>query len=141
MAKEIKSIKIIAPAGPGGGYDQLARATQEILTGEKIAASVQVVNVPGAGGTIGLAQFINSKERDPSLMVAGLGLVGATFINKSPVSLNRPRRLRGCKASISRSSSAATRRSRTVGDLIAKFKEIPARSAGADSLSVLPTTC
>ena len=28
---EIKGLEIIAPAGPGGGYDQLARATQEVL--------------------------------------------------------------------------------------------------------------
>ena len=60
------------------------------MTGEKLATSVQVpLNVPGAGGTVGLAQFVNSKERDPALMVAGLGLVGATFINKSPVSLEQ----------------------------------------------------
>ena len=31
---EIKGLEIIAPAGPGGGYDQLARATQEMLEKE-----------------------------------------------------------------------------------------------------------
>ena len=30
-SQEIKSLKIIAPAGPGGGYDQLARALQDVL--------------------------------------------------------------------------------------------------------------
>src|SRR5690606_24746264 len=46
--------KIMAPAAPGGGWDQTARAMQSALQDEKISSSVQVVNVPGAGGTIGL---------------------------------------------------------------------------------------
>ena len=34
-AQELKSLKIVAPAGPGGGYDQLARAVQDVLMKEK----------------------------------------------------------------------------------------------------------
>ncbi len=124
-AQQIKSMKIIAPAGPGGGYDQLARAIQEILTGEKLATSVQVQNVPGAGGTVGLAQFVNSKERDPSLMVAGLGLVGATFINKSPVSLEQTTPLARLQGEYQPLFVAADSPIKTVGDLISKFKENP----------------
>jgi putative tricarboxylic transport membrane protein len=124
-AQSIKSLKIIAPAGPGGGYDQLARATQEILTGEKIATSVQVVNVPGAGGTVGLAQFINSKERDPSLMVAGLGLVGAPVINKSPVTLAQTTPLARLQGEYQPLFVAAGSPIKSLGDLISKFKQDP----------------
>jgi putative tricarboxylic transport membrane protein len=124
-AQEIKGLKIVAPAGPGGGYDQLARATQEILTGEKLAASVQVVNVPGAGGTIGLVQFINSRERDPSLLVAGLGLVGAPFINKSPVTLTQATPLARLQGEYQPLFVAAGSPIKSVGDLLAKFKEDP----------------
>ena len=88
-AQQLKSLKITAPAGPGGGYDQLARTLQEVLMAEKLVASVQVINVPGAGGTVGLAGFANSKERDPALLVAGLGMIGAININKSPVTLDQ----------------------------------------------------
>jgi len=122
---QIKSMKIIAPAGPGGGYDQLARAIQEILTGEKLAASIQVQNVPGAGGTVGLAQFVNSKERDPSLMVAGLGLVGATFLNKSPVSLEQTTPLARLQGEYQPLFVAADSPIKTVDDLMGKFKENP----------------
>jgi putative tricarboxylic transport membrane protein len=124
-AQDIKGLKIIAPAGPGGGYDQLARAAQEILTGEKLATSVQVVNVPGAGGTIGLAQFINSKERDPSLLVAGLGLVGAPFINKSPVTLAQTTPLARLQGEYQPLFVAADSPIKSVGDLIGKFKQDP----------------
>lgn len=83
-------LKIMAPAGPGGGWDQTARAMQQALTAAKLARSVQVFNVPGAGGSIGLAQLINSGKGDPhQLMVNGFVMVGALLTNKSAVSLDQ----------------------------------------------------
>ena len=79
---------IIAPAGPGGGWDQTARSIQTVLQDEKISGSVQVVNVPGAGGTIGLAQFTSQNAGNPNaLIVGGYVMVGAILTNKSPVTL------------------------------------------------------
>jgi putative tricarboxylic transport membrane protein len=124
-AQELKSLKIIAPAGPGGGYDQLARAVQEVLMSEKIATSIQVQNVPGAGGTIGLAQFINAKDRDPSLMVAGFGLVGAPVINKSPVTLEQTTPLARLQGEYQPLFVAAESPIKTVTDLVNKFKQDP----------------
>jgi putative tricarboxylic transport membrane protein len=124
-AQQLKSLKIIAPAGPGGGYDQLARAVQDVLMSEKIATSVQVQNVPGAGGTIGLAQFINSKDRDPSLMVAGFGLVGAPIINKSPVTLEQTTPLARLQGEYQPLFVAANSPIKTVVDLVNKFKQDP----------------
>jgi putative tricarboxylic transport membrane protein len=80
---------IMAPAAPGGGWDQTARAMQEALTGAGISGNVQVVNVPGAGGTIGLAQFAQEASGDPSrLIVGGYVMVGAILTNNSPVTLD-----------------------------------------------------
>jgi putative tricarboxylic transport membrane protein len=85
-----QELKIIAPAGPGGGWDAAARSIQQVLTQAGIAKSVQVTNVPGAGGTIGLAQFVNQAKGDPSqLMVNGITMVGAILTNKSPVNLDQ----------------------------------------------------
>ena len=82
--------KIMAPASPGGGWDQTARSMQSALQDEKIAGSVQVSNVPGAGGTIGLAQFVNQAKGDPSqLIVGGYVMVGAILTNNSPVTLDQ----------------------------------------------------
>src|SRR3712207_5165805 len=124
-SQEIKSLKIIAPAGPGGGYDQLARAVQEVLMSEKLVTSVQVQNVPGAGGTIGLAQVINSKERDPSLMVAGFGLVGAPVINKSPVSLEQTIPVARLQGEYQPLFVAAESPIKSVTDLVNRFKQDP----------------
>ena len=57
---------IMAPAAPGGGWDQTARSMQTVLQDEGISGNVQVTNVPGAGGTIGLAQFVNQAKGDPT---------------------------------------------------------------------------
>jgi len=82
-------LKIIAPAAPGGGWDQTARAMQQTMTSLGIAKSIQVTNVPGAGGTIGLAQFVAAKGDGSQLMVNGFVMVGAILTNKSPVSLDQ----------------------------------------------------
>ena len=82
-------LKIVAPAAPGGGWDQTARAMQAAMTASGIAKSIQVTNVPGAGGTIGLAQFVGAKGDGAQLMVNGFVMVGAILTNKAPVTLDQ----------------------------------------------------
>lgn len=124
-AQQLKSLKITAPANPGGGYDQLARAVQEALTAEKIATGVQVTNVIGGGGTVGLAQFVNSKDRDPALLVAGLGMVGAIIVNKAPVNLDQVTPLARLQGEYQPLFVSAGSPIKTLQDLLAKFKENP----------------
>lgn len=88
-AEDLGRVEIIAPAGPGGGYDQLARAVQATMEPAGLASDVQVINVPGGGGTIGLAQFANAQTDGVRMIVAGLGLVGAIQINKSEVGFDQ----------------------------------------------------
>ena len=81
-------LTIVAPAAPGGGWDQLARTVRRELLAQQIASVVQVENVPGAGGTIGLAQFINTRRGDGTvLLVNGLVMLGAILWNDSPVAI------------------------------------------------------
>jgi putative tricarboxylic transport membrane protein len=122
---EIKGLEIIAPAGPGGGYDQLARATQEMLQKGDLASGVQVQNIPGAGGTIGLAQFVTKGSRNPNLLVVGLGLIGATLTNKSPVTLEQVAPMARLTGEYQPLVVAADSPIKTLNDLIAKFKADP----------------
>ncbi len=79
---------ITAPAAPGGGWDQTARAMQRVLAAIEPGVSVQVDNVPGAAGTIGLSRFIQSERGNPgALLVTGLVMVSGVILNGSPVSL------------------------------------------------------
>lgn len=85
-----QDLKVMAPAAPGGGWDTTARELQKSFTTSGAAKSVAVSNVPGAGGTIGLAQFVNGAKGDGNaMMVGGLVMVGAILTNKSAVNLSQ----------------------------------------------------
>ena len=63
---------------------------QQALVAARIARSVQVTNVAGAGGSVGIAQFVNGAKGDGNqLMVNGFVMVGALAMNKSPVTLDQ----------------------------------------------------
>ena len=81
-------LQIMAPADPGGGWDSTARAMQPVLE-EVGGVSAEVYNVGGAGGTIGLAQFVEDEAGDPhQLMVMGLVMVGGILTNDSEFTLD-----------------------------------------------------
>lgn len=87
-AEPLARLEITAPAAPGGGWDSTARKASEVLQSEGLAKNVQVVNVPGAGGTVGLAQFAGAKGQGGKLMTMGLVMVGAVATNKSAATLD-----------------------------------------------------
>jgi putative tricarboxylic transport membrane protein len=117
---------IMAPASPGGGWDQTARTMQATLQDEGISGNVQVTNVPGAGGTIGLAQFVNQANGDPSqLIVGGYVMVGAILTNNSPVNLGMVTpiaRLTGESVAIVAPANSPIQ---SVDDLVAALKAEP----------------
>jgi putative tricarboxylic transport membrane protein len=84
-----KGIQIMAPAAPGGGWDTTAREIQAALQSGVTDQNVEVFNVEGAGGTIGLAQLAADDKGDPyTLMVMGLVMIGAIQTNQAQVSLD-----------------------------------------------------
>jgi putative tricarboxylic transport membrane protein len=117
-------LSIMAPAAPGGGWDQTARSMQAALQEAGIVSNVQVTNVPGAGGAIGLAQFVNQAKGNPNqLIVAGYVMVGALIANNSPVSLDDVTpiaRLTGEYEAIVVPKDSPIK---TMADLVAKLKE------------------
>jgi putative tricarboxylic transport membrane protein len=87
---QLESLRIMAPASPGGGWDQTSRALQTVLQDGGLAKNVEVFNVPGAGGTVGLAQLVSSDDgKGDILMTMGLVMVGSILTNASPVNLEQ----------------------------------------------------
>jgi putative tricarboxylic transport membrane protein len=84
---KLTRLRIMAPADPGGGWDSTSREAQKALEGSRTVRQVEVFNVPGAGGTIGLAQLANNSKDDQLLMTMGLVMVGAVVTNKSKATL------------------------------------------------------
>ena len=81
-------LRLIAPAAPGGGWDQTARVMQQVLQQTGIARVAPVENIPGAAGTIGLARFIGAERGNgDAILVSGLIMLGGIVTNGSPVTL------------------------------------------------------
>jgi len=89
-AQTIPQLQLFVPAAPGGGWDQTARVMELVLKNEKLIGGAQITNVPGAGGAVGLPQFVNQwKGRQNALMVGGLVMIGALLANKSPIKITQ----------------------------------------------------
>jgi putative tricarboxylic transport membrane protein len=84
------SLKMMIPANPGGGWDTTGRALGKALIDSGAAATVAFENKGGAGGTIGLAQFVNASKGDPNaLIMVGAVMVGGIITTRSPVSMTQ----------------------------------------------------
>lgn len=117
---------IMAPANPGGGWDSTARSMQEVMQAEGIAASVEVINVPGAGGTVGLAQFAADSAGDPTkLIVGGYVMVGAILTNASPVTLKDVTPIARLTGDTQAIVVPAASDIQTLADLVAKLQADP----------------
>lgn len=86
-AKFDDRVTLIAGAAPGSGFDQTARAMQETIQKEKLARGAEVQNVPGASGTIALAQMPGKKGQANQLMATGLATISGVVTNKSKVGM------------------------------------------------------
>lgn len=72
------SMTIVAPAAAGGGWDGVAREMQQAMKANGLVNNVQVVNMPGAGGTIALGNLSMLEGEANNMMVGGTGLMAAT---------------------------------------------------------------
>jgi len=87
-AAPANGLQYMVPNAPGGGYDTTARAAAQVMEKEGITGTVQVFNLPGAGGTVGLQRVVNEKGNGKLAMQMGLGVVGAAYTQKSKASLS-----------------------------------------------------
>ncbi|HEV7323794.1 MAG TPA: tripartite tricarboxylate transporter substrate-binding protein [Bosea sp. (in: a-proteobacteria)] len=121
-----QSLDITVPSNPGGGFDQTARALQGVFEKDKLANRIQIINTPGGGGTIGLAQFATTKaKRAGSIMVGGLAIVSAVPINKAPVTLDQVKPLARLTGEYLVLAVPKNSPLKNVEELIAKFKADP----------------
>ncbi len=116
----------MAPAGPGGGWDTTAREMQNALQTEGIVPNVEVFNVEGAGGTIGLAELVNQHAGDDHmLMMMGLVMIGGIELNESPVNLTQVTPIARLTTEYEVVVVPADSPYQTIGDLMDAFKADP----------------
>jgi putative tricarboxylic transport membrane protein len=76
----IKAIKVIVPFGPGGGSDTFVRIVQAgIRSGGLLPQPLTVINVPGAGGTIGSRRVKNSFGDGYTILNLHDGILSAKY--------------------------------------------------------------
>lgn len=120
------SIKMMIPANPGGGWDQTGRNLAAAMQSEKLVSSVQFDNKGGAGGTIGLAQFVNSAKGDPNaIMIGGMVMVGAIYLDNSPVNLSMVTPIARLTGEYEVIVVPANSPHKTMADLVKAFKANP----------------
>jgi putative tricarboxylic transport membrane protein len=83
----LTGLRVMVPNAAGSGYDVTARTSVTAMESASIASKVDVFNIPGAGGTVGLAQLVHEKGNGDLAMMMGLGVVGSVYTNDSNVTL------------------------------------------------------
>ncbi len=82
-------LQLLVPNSPGGGYDTTGRSAVRVMEEVGAAEGVEVTNLSGAGGTVGLARCVSESGNPQYLMSMGLGVVGASYTNDVDVTLEQ----------------------------------------------------
>lgn len=122
-----ETLQIMAPASPGGGWDTTARELQRNLQEAGLVKTVEAFNVPGAGGTIGLAELASTHAGDGHmLMVMGLVMIGGIGLNDAVVGLDQTTPIARLTGEWEVIVVPAESELETMEDLANMFKEDPA---------------
>src|SRR6188508_253375 len=123
---QLDQLRLIAPAAPGGGWDQTARVMQQVLQRSGSVTTPFVENVPGAAGTIGLARFVGAERGNGDvLLVSGLIMLGGIVTYDSPVTLADAVPIARLTGEYEALAVPASSPFRTLEDLLAAFRERP----------------
>ncbi|MDB5590253.1 tripartite tricarboxylate transporter substrate binding protein [Enterovirga sp.] len=125
-----QDLSIVAPSPPGSSWDQLAQALKSGLSDERGERQVRVVNLPGSGGTVGLAQFALEGD-DDALLVTGLTMLNAIFLHRVPSGLAEMTPIARLVADHFVLAVPAASPVRSVDDLRAAMAEDPGKVAWA----------
>ncbi len=84
--KPTRTIELIAPANPGGGWDMLCRTIQKALTDEKLVEkNIIVVNKPGGGGATGWNYLKGKKGQGEYLAATSTLIMLNNLLGKSEI--------------------------------------------------------
>ena len=84
----MQRLTLVVPAAAGGGWDLTAKAMKTALEREGLVGQVSIMRYPGAGGLIGLSQFVSRhRGQDDVLLIGGLVMLGAAVRDEAAVTL------------------------------------------------------
>lgn len=122
----MQRLTLIVPAAAGGGWDLTAKAMQITLERQGLVRHVSVVLYPGAGGLIGLSQFVSRyRGRDDVLLVGGLVMLGAAIRDEAAVTIRDVTPIARLTSEWELLATPAASPFRTVEDVRAKLRRDP----------------
>lgn len=122
-------LHITVPAAPGGGWDTVAREIQAVVDQHELANTTEVLNIPGAGGTIGLARVVNQRARGDTLMMTGTVMMGSIKATGSALTLRDVTPIARLADDYEVVAVPADSPFRTLHDLLAAWRQDPASVA------------
>ena len=126
QAQSLGNLKMMIPANPGGGWDQTGRALATAMQAAGVISGAQFENKGGAGGTLGLSQFLNNAKGDGSaLMMGGMVMVGGIILSKSSVDLTMVTPIARLTSEYVVIVVPASSPHKNLGDLMKTFKSNP----------------
>jgi putative tricarboxylic transport membrane protein len=139
---QIDTLKMMIGANPGGGFDQTGRSIAAAMQAAGSVRSATFENKGGAGGTIGLAQFVNTEKGNPNaLIVTGAVMVGAIEMSHPPVTLKNGTPIARLFADAMVLVVPSGSKLQSMADLVAMLRPIRARCRGPAARAARPTTC
>jgi putative tricarboxylic transport membrane protein len=125
-APALAHLRLIAPAAPGGGWDQTARVMQQVLHANGLVQTSSVENISGAAGTIALARFVSADRGNPNaIMVSGLIMLAAVVTHRAPLTLHDVTPIARLTGEFEVIVVPVSSPFRTLSDLLRAFKQHP----------------
>ena len=84
----LDEFRYMVPNSAGSGWDLTARTASKIMEDDGIASRIDVFNVDGANGTVGLSRLASDDGNGEIVMQMGFGLVAATVSQSSKVTFD-----------------------------------------------------
>ncbi|MGM9384784.1 Bug family tripartite tricarboxylate transporter substrate binding protein [Streptomyces antibioticus] len=123
--KPVGGLRLMVPNTPGSGYDVTARTVAQVMQDADVATGMQVYNLPGAGGTVGLQRLVNEDGNGKLAMQMGLGVVGAAYTSKSSAKLTHTTPIAKLIEEAGAIVVAKDSPYKTIGDLVTAWKNDP----------------
>ena len=125
--RPVTGLRMMVPNNPGSGFDVTARSAALAMEDAGLARNVEVFNLPGAFGTVGLQRLVDERGNGALLMQMGLGVVGAVHTTRSPVSFADTTPIARLTEDAEAVVVAADSPHRSLGELVAAWRADPGR--------------
>ncbi|MEU9560060.1 Bug family tripartite tricarboxylate transporter substrate binding protein [Streptomyces fumanus] len=122
---QIPGLRLMVPNTPGGGYDITARTAAKDAEDAGLTHTIEVFNLPGAGGTVGLSRLVGEHGNGRLAMSMGLGVVGAVRSNHAPRTLADTTPIARLTEEQDVVVVAEDSPYRTIGDLVGAWRKDP----------------